>query len=255
MPGKEKRGRSGYTANTDITARELEILFRALFCLKGVSQEGEAIIDYKKLANCTGYGGTRSMRSTWRKIKKKLEKNTSNEASCDDTHQTPETLEGESIKSGIAKTHNVGGDDREGAGARQFTAEIIDEDELVEMMKRGGFGEGSGDTRGSGSRNEGLLNSIEENVQNSGSSAGANSSKPPLFTEEEVGRIEDGFGPWEIPDDFIGNNPFADEEPVYPKFFEDAMIVYGPRDKKSANPNQDEGICDGSGEKGKGKER
>ncbi|KAF2966468.1 hypothetical protein GQX73_g7110 [Xylaria multiplex] len=265
MLGEQKRRGSGYTVNADITTHESEILFRALSCLKGVSQKGEAIIDYNKLANCTGYGDTRSMRSTWRRIKKKLEKNASNEVLCNDIHQLPKNSEGENTESGNSKTHNVDSGEKDGTGARQFTAEIIDEDKLVELMRQGIFEagnkqlftnlEGSGGTQGSGNRNEGLANIAEESVQNSGSSAGTNSSNPPLFTKEEVGRSEDGLGACEIPDDFTGNNPFADEKPVYPNFFEDAMIFYGRQDKKSvANANQDESVCDGNDEKGKGKE-
>ncbi|GAW23641.1 hypothetical protein ANO14919_132150 [Xylariales sp. No.14919] len=54
-----------------LTLEDADIVHKALSCIKGVDESGEAEIDFVKLAGCTG-SHPDSMESTWQSIKKKL---------------------------------------------------------------------------------------------------------------------------------------------------------------------------------------
>ncbi|KAI0472494.1 hypothetical protein F4859DRAFT_515337 [Xylaria cf. heliscus] len=63
------------TAYPDFTSRELEVIYKALSCIKEINDQGEVVIDFKKLLKSTEYPNTRTIQERWDRIKEKLAQN------------------------------------------------------------------------------------------------------------------------------------------------------------------------------------
>ncbi|RYC63088.1 hypothetical protein CHU98_g3126 [Xylaria longipes] len=79
MPRRKKETGStthiySHAAHPNFTNRELEVVHKAFSCIKD-NDEGEAVIDFKKLWKCTGYMNSRSIKIRWVHIMEKLAQN------------------------------------------------------------------------------------------------------------------------------------------------------------------------------------
>ncbi|KAJ8126572.1 hypothetical protein O1611_g7066 [Lasiodiplodia mahajangana] len=125
---QKKRVPGTFHSHPQFSNRDLQIIFKALFSVKEITEDGEAIIDYTKLQRAIGFENPHTTSQVWNKIKRKLAANakyidnivaqiasTSGSASTqediqedieEDTQEDPERGD----MSGGEKVRNPGGD-------------------------------------------------------------------------------------------------------------------------------------------------
>ncbi|KAI1124115.1 hypothetical protein F5Y10DRAFT_285429 [Nemania abortiva] len=145
---RDKHSRRGkirgtYTIHDKLTNRELDILYKALSCLMGITDDGQGKIDLRKLALDTGYEGPESARAAWNRIKKKLADNSAavdaaraalNAFDSDSEEDSPEDLEQDNMSDDQDVEDDADGHAGPAKRARTYWARvpIIKEEEVEE---------------------------------------------------------------------------------------------------------------------------
>ncbi|KAI1194962.1 hypothetical protein F5X97DRAFT_346151 [Nemania serpens] len=101
-----------------LSDRELDILYRSLSCLKGVSTKGEPVIDFDLLATAVGYASASSVSSVWYAVRTKLAQNSSIVSSRFPSTAPPGTSDDQSLLEDTqhAATTMMGNEEVSGAG-------------------------------------------------------------------------------------------------------------------------------------------